>query len=165
MIRILMFDLGNTLVRESTSTLFPHVREALRIIQGFTIASGAPLLRCLVSNYPNQLPVPSQKIPQVFDEIVGILNDLGLTEFFQPVQRCVTLSAHAGVPKPAREVFQKAIDRLQVHANFTECLFLTENADHIEKCKQMGMSTLQFSGHLIPPPPKATSSTGLRHHS
>jgi hypothetical protein len=153
MIRVVLFDLGNTLLRESTGTAFPHAHAALRTIGGFSTPAGAPLLRCLASNFPATLPVPPAQLPQVFSTFLAIVERAGLAEFFEPVERHITLSAHAGVPKPQPEFFKTALGRLGIQAEFDECLFVTEDPEHITRCKGLGMKTLQFGGHQSQPPP------------
>ena len=143
MIRILMLDLGDTLT--DGSVVFPHVKDALEAISDFEAEDGNLLLSCLVSDSRMPTPPPTnQKINAIFREYVSMLDDLGLEEFFQPVEQRATLSAHAGVSKPDRRIFEVAIGRLGVTAGLDECLFITERADHITACRGLGMEALQF---------------------
>src|SRR6266511_3395708 len=50
MIRVVMFDLGRTLVDE-TRRPFPHVEDALAAIAEFKTEDGKPLQSCLVSDF------------------------------------------------------------------------------------------------------------------
>jgi hypothetical protein len=145
MIRVLMLDVGNTLLRESDGSLFPHVLEALECVRQFETEGGDPLARCLVSDYPRDLPVPQAKLNGVMKEFQSLLPDSLLT-YFQPVDRLVTLSAHAGVSKPDRHVFETALERLGSAAQLNECLFITEDVPHIKVCRRFGTETLQFGG-------------------
>jgi beta-phosphoglucomutase-like phosphatase (HAD superfamily) len=147
-----MFDLGDTLVRQSDKTLFPHVPSALRTLARFTDDAGGTLPLCLVSNFPQQLPVPAADLPQVFASFLHVLDEVGLTTFFQPVAQRVTISAHAGVAKPAAACFAKALERLGLDVRFDACFFITEEADHIAHVKRLGMRALQFGGHQTPSP-------------
>ena len=142
MIRILMFDLGETLVHGDT--VFPHVREALAAVKQFKTEAGKPLSTCLVSDFGPPPPVPQEKIGAIFKEYTSLLDNFGLTDFFKPVAKRVTLSLHAGALKPDRRVFEKAIERLELDASLAECLFITEDAKHIAACRKLGMKTLQF---------------------
>jgi hypothetical protein len=153
MIRVVLIDFGNTLVRESDLTPFAHVAPALETIGMFTDDTGSPLSQCLASNYPAQLPVPPAQVPAVFDQFLELLQSAGLTKFFRPVERHVTISGQAGFAKPRPEFFTKALQRLGVSAGFDECLFITENEEHIARCRELGMKALQFGGHRSPPPP------------
>jgi hypothetical protein len=74
-----------------------------------------------------------------------------LVERFNPVDQRVTLSAHAGVPKPDPKVFTMAIGRLGLSAGLDSCLLITEEHEHIVRAQQLGMSTLQFGGGASPP--------------
>ena len=152
MIRVIMFDLGNTLVRESDRTLFPHVSTALTALSGFSTDLGDPVPLCLVSNFPAQLPVPPALLPQVFASFLQILDEAQLRSFFEPVVQRVTLSAHAGVAKPAAVCFTEALERLGLAVGFDACLFITEEAAHITNVRGFGMHALQFGGHQDPSP-------------
>jgi beta-phosphoglucomutase-like phosphatase (HAD superfamily) len=152
MVRILLYDLGNTLVRESDLTPFPHVRTALTAIGQLVTQVGEPLLSCVTSNFPATLPVPHAQLPSVFQEFLDILHGANLDDLFAPAAKRVTLSAHAGVRKPDAKFFMKAIQRLGVQAGFDECVFITEEPAHIAACRDLGMTCLQFGGHASPPP-------------
>ena len=145
MIRIVMFDLGETLI-DANRRPFPHVREALTALAGFRTEDSSPLGSCLVSD-DRMVPPPitPDKVRPVFEEYVAVLDAAGLREFFEPVDERVTLSTHVGVRKPDRAVFEMALHRLQSNATLQECLFITENAEHIRAARQtLGMATLQF---------------------
>jgi hypothetical protein len=151
MIRVVMFDLGNTLVRESDLSLFPHVLPALRTIEGFRTEDGRPLERCLASNFPAQVPVPPPQAEQAFREFVGLLDRVGLAGLFQPAERRVTISAQVGVAKPERAFFEGALARLGLPGALDTCLFVTEDEDHITRATALGMQALRFGGHQSPP--------------
>src|SRR5438105_11305496 len=129
MIKFLMLDLGDTLVHNDT--VFPHVTEALEALKSFETLEGKPLALCLVSDFNMpMLPITKEKIDAIFHQYISILNHMGLKEFFEPVERHVTLSTHAGVFKPDRHIFEVAISRLGQPGELDECLFITENAQH-----------------------------------
>jgi len=144
MTRILMLDLGDTLVHENT--VFPHVREALETLRNFKTADGSPLALALVSDFlmPDP-PATAAKIENLFKQYINILDQLNLGEFFKPFKRHITLSTHAGVNKPDRRIFELAITRLGLDAKLSDCIFITENAEHIAACKKLGMATLWFA--------------------
>ena len=145
MIRVLMIDLGDTLVKGDD--VLPHVPEALRVLSRFETSSGAELALSLVSDYTMpEPPETPQKVQAIFDEYVKELEKLQLKKFFEPVDRHVTLSTHAGVYKPDPIVFKKALQRLRLRAGLKGCLFITENAEHIAACRELGMETLLFGG-------------------
>jgi hypothetical protein len=144
-ISVVFFDLGLTLV-DSRNRPFPHVKEALRIIQSFTTAEGKPLVLGLISDF--DLPTPPTtpaKVAAIWDRYLTILNRTGLRPFFEPTDRRVTLSTHAGVLKPDRKVFETALRRLRSKAALKECLLVTENPDHVRAARtSLHMSALQF---------------------
>lgn len=141
MIQVLMFDLGETLVHQSAA--LPHVIEALDALSRFETAAGKPLALCLVSDFETPAPT-KEKIEVIFQKYLALLDGFGLRPFFEPVERRVTLSAHAGALKPARQVFETALKRLKVSARLQDCLFITENAEHIQACRALGIKTLHF---------------------
>ena len=101
-----MLDLGETLVHGNE--VLPHVSEALAAIAGMRTADGAPVESCLVSDYTMPSPpVTPAKIAAIFDEYLSLLVDFGLKELFEPVERRITLSTHAGYRKPDRRVCER----------------------------------------------------------
>jgi FMN phosphatase YigB (HAD superfamily) len=143
MIRVLLLDLGETLV-DAADRPFPGVPEALAAVRKFKAANGKPLLCCLVSDFTMPHPRTAKAIDAAFKEYVKILDGVGLTRFFKPVGRRVTLSTHAGVFKPDRRVFETALRRARSGAGLSECLFITENKAHVKACRKLGMDALQF---------------------
>lgn len=152
MIRVVFFDLGLTLV-DPQHRPFPHVPEALRTIQQFVTWTGTPLLTGLVSDFvmPSP-PATSSKIRAIFKKYLSLLGETGLRPLFEPVQHHVTLSTHVGFPKPDRRIFVAALARLRSTARLDECLFITENSEHIQAARtSLHMSTLRFrSGAAAP---------------
>ena len=145
MIKIVMFDLGMTLI-DGDHRPFAHVEAALTAISGFKTADGKPLRSCLVSDFTMATPpVTTTKVTALFNEYLAILDGTGLRPFFEPVHKRVTLSTQAGVAKPDREIFEKALQRLGASVALKECLVITEDATHIDKArKDLKMQTLQF---------------------
>lgn len=145
MIRVVMFDLGMTLI-DAQHKPFAHVPEALEAISGFRAADGKLLRNCLVSDFTMaEPPNATQKTRLLFQKYLALLAATGLQPFFEPVQQRVTLSTQAGASKPARAVFETALRRLRVKATLAECLFITENAAHLRAARtQLNMQTLRF---------------------
>jgi len=146
MLRVVIFDLGETLI-DGARRPFPHVKETLTVISRFVSEDGKPLRSCLVSDF-TMLPagaIPA-KVAAVFNDYLSILDATGLRPFFEPVKQRVTISTQAGVRKPDRRLFEKALQRLGSSAvPFVDCLLITENAEHIQKARtQLHMQALQF---------------------
>src|SRR5262245_31007315 len=145
MIRVVMFDLGMTLV-DAELHPFPHVTDALTAIVEFKTGDGKPLRCCLVSDFtmPTK-PVTDAKIAALFEEYLAILNQTGLRRFFEPVNERVTLSAHAGVSKPNAKIFKKALERLGAMVPLEDCLLITEDASHVGEARTtLKMKALLF---------------------
>jgi len=144
MIRVIMFDLGGTLVDGQRP--FPHVPDALGAVNGFETADGQPLRSCLVSDFTMaEPPDDPAHVEAIFADYLALLAGFGLTEFFRPPQERITLSTHAGVRKPDRRVYETALRRLGSPAGLPECLVVTEDAAHLAACRDLGMSTLRFN--------------------
>ena len=145
MIRVLIFDLGLTLI-DARNHPFPHVENALSALASFKTAEGKPLRSCLLSDFTMPTPpVTPAKVSAIFRQYLSILEATGLRPFFEPVNKRVTLSTHAGVLKPDEKLFEKALRRLGAGVPLDQCLFITENADHLKKARRtMGMQGLRF---------------------
>ena len=141
---VLMLDLGETLIHDMK--VLPFVPEALTAFMQFEDADRQPLAMCLVSDF--DMPAPpatAAKIATIFKRYVALLDQLDLRRFFERVDEHVTLSTHAGVRKPDQKIFELAIKRLRVTAKLADCIFITEDEDHIRHCRDaLGMKVLQF---------------------
>lgn len=144
MIKALLLDLGDTLIDSATEKPFPGVADALDVIATFETAGHEPLVVCLVSDYTMPDPRTPEAIAATFADYLTVLDGTGLRRCFEPVEERVTLSTHAGVRKPAAEVFETALKRARVDGGLNQALFITENADHIAACRKLGMKTLQY---------------------
>ena len=140
MIRVVMFDLGGTLI-DSDLHAFPNARKAVKVISALKTASGKTLGTCLVSDFDMTLTVEA-----AMKRYLKVLDDAGLRSLFEPVQKRVTLSNHAGKSKPNRGIFVKALQRLGLGAvPLEDCLLITEQSDHIRKVReQLHMHALHF---------------------
>lgn len=145
MIKVLMFDLGDTLI-DAQRQPFAHVREALAAIAQLKTEAGKPLRSCLVSDFPLAAPPSSPpKVAALFAQYLALLGATGLRPLFEPVTKRVTLSTHAGAMKPDRTVFEKALRRLGVAATLEECLLVTEGAGHVKVARgALHMKALRF---------------------
>jgi beta-phosphoglucomutase-like phosphatase (HAD superfamily) len=142
MIKALLLDLGGTL--EVDDRVLPGAAEALNVIEELQIADGVPLVTCLVSDFKMPAPRTVQAIEATFNEYLEILERLDLRRFFEPVAERITLSTHAGALKPARLVFETALKRAKLDASIEDALFITENSAHVQACRKLKMTVLQF---------------------
>jgi FMN phosphatase YigB (HAD superfamily) len=145
MIRVVIFDLGGTLI-DANNHPFPHAIDALTAIAGFMNADGKLLRSCLVLDFTMvTVPVTVAKVTAIFNQYLEILDGTGLRPFFEPAKKRVTLSTHAGSMKPDKKIIAKSIERLGVAVALKDCLFITENAEHVEKARtQLHMQALRF---------------------
>lgn len=142
MIRVLILDLGGTLVAGGSA--LPHVAEALAALNELDGATGEPLDVVLVSDFHAAVPDTPATVQARFEEYLALLDGFGLRPFFEPVDRRITISTQAGVTKPDQRIYRLALDRLGSDARFAECLSITEDAGHVAACRALGMQALRF---------------------
>lgn len=140
MVRVLLLDLGNTLVADGRT--LPHVPEALAALAELDGATGQPLEMALVSDF--RTATSTADVEVAFGEYLDLLGGFGLRAFFEPVDRHVTLSTQAGATKPDPRVYRLALHRLGTDAGFADCLSITEDAGHVAACRALGMQAWQF---------------------
>ena len=146
MIEVLMLDLGDTLVTGSPPVPLPGVPQALTDLQSLTTSAGAPIPMCLVSDFTDLMsPATPNQVADAEDRYRTILQNAGLSQFFSPFEKTVTLSTHVGVKKPDCRVFQAAVARLGLASLPLErCLLITEAAAHVATVRRYGMKALRF---------------------
>jgi hypothetical protein len=87
MIRVVMFDLGNTLVDDAGHP-FAHVVRALPAIMSMRSAGGKALATCLVSDFTlTAPPATAAKVKPLFAQYLALLDATGLWPLFEPVAR------------------------------------------------------------------------------
>src|SRR4051812_37263533 len=106
--RVVLFDLGNTLEDQDVDALLPGALETLQAIQAMRAPGGEAAALALVSDFdtpdnPDQLPIIRRRYLEILDR-------LGIRSFFEPVEERVTLSSEVGVFKPDEKIFRAAIE-------------------------------------------------------
>jgi len=144
MIKIAFFDVGETLIHDGLP--FPGAVAALAAIAGFETVDNQPLVLGVISDY--HMPAPprtEEKVAALEEQYRNqVLGPSGLAGFFQPFESRVTISSRSGVPKPDRIIFEIAVERSGTGAALAECLFVTENTTHLEKCEEHGLTPVRF---------------------
>ncbi len=143
MVRVVLLDLGGTLI-DDTNRPFPHVVDALGALVELDDSTGHPLETALVSDFHPAVPPTPAGVQARFAEYVALLESCGLRTLFEPVERRVTLSTHAGVRKPDRRLYELALRRLGTDAGLEDCVSITESGEHVAACRELGMQALQF---------------------
>ena len=143
--KIILFDLGNTLEDENRGGLLPGASETLEAIQAMRDANGNAPVLALVSDF-GVIPATSEQIQASQKEYFGILRDLGILKFFEPVLRRVTLSTEVGKAKPSRKIFQAVIDKIGGGLRFQDVMFITERQSHVNAARKLRMKAIHFKG-------------------
>jgi len=152
MVRVIFFDLGGTLT-DARRRPYPHAADAVRTIGEFRADDGKALRTALVSDFDMAAPPATPaKIKPIFSRYLAILDQAGLLPLFEPVDRRVSLSTHAGVTKPDAKIFRTALTRLRVpRERFDRCCLVTEDAGHIAAVKRtLHMQALRFGASSTP---------------
>ena len=139
--KAVLFDLGGTL--ENEGTLLPGAVEMLEAIRRLRDVDGVVAMGLVSDFYMPKIPA---ELPGIRQSYLAILERLGIGRFFEPSDRCVTLSSEVGVFKPDERVFRVALDRLDLGLPFTDALFVTENFDHVSAAGALGMRAIHFKG-------------------
>jgi FMN phosphatase YigB (HAD superfamily) len=143
--KIILFDLGNTLEDVEQSELLPGARETLEAIQEMRDADGNAPILALVSDF-GDIPATPQQIQDSEIEYFEILRGIGILRFFEPLAQRVTLSTQAVAEKPSRRIFQAVIDKLGGGHSFPDIMFITEKKSHVNAAREMGMKAIHFKG-------------------
>ncbi len=145
MIRLLFINFENTLAQDNQA--YPHVKEALAAIATFETADGGPLERCLLANTRQSSGSSKPSIDSAWRDLLSSLDELGLRQVFEPVDRRVTMTRQANAPIPDKQVFATAIQTLGIDVDLRECMFITHVTEHVADCRHLGMHVLQFDPH------------------
>jgi hypothetical protein len=144
MIKLAFLDVGETLIHDGRP--YPGVIDALGALSRFETTDGGALFLGAVSDYYLPEPPPTEAKVAALEERYRneVLMPAGLEAFFEPFASRVTLSSRAGVYKPDRRIFELAVERSGTGAALGECLFVTENSAHLEKCREYGITPVRF---------------------
>ena len=143
MIKLVLLDLGETLIRKGQP--LPGAVAALEALAKLRTTADKPLVLALVSDYyPPDPPGDEAAVRAKETDYRAVLAAVGLGRFFEPFAERVTLSTRAGVAKPARKVFELAAARSGTGATLGECLFVTEEAAHLAKAREYGLTVVRF---------------------
>lgn len=140
--KVILFDLGNTLV--DNNGLIAGAKDTLSAINAMHDSNGDPPVLALISDYDmvtNAIDVKPVQI-RYYKE----LENLKIGQFFQPYYKHVTLSTEIGVNKPVKRIFRFAIDTIKQGLPFGNVLFITENPLHIQHARSYGMKAIHFKG-------------------
>jgi len=140
---VVLLDLGDTLLDDDDTPL-PGAIDLLSGLKAAKDSDGKLLRFGLVSDY-TMSDDPAEK-KELAKEYYAILKKAGIDQFFLPLEKHVTLSTEVGFGKPDRRIFETAVRKLDPQASLHHALFVTENAQHIQAARDLGMMAVHFKG-------------------
>jgi FMN phosphatase YigB (HAD superfamily) len=143
--KVILFDLGNTLEDTKHEVLLPGASKTLKAVREMRDAQGAAPALALVSDFGETGATPAQ-LPAARAEYYAILDRHGIRGFFEPVARRVILSAEVGAEKPSEKIFRAVIDRIDPSLGFKDIFFVTELKPHVTAARALGMRAAHFRG-------------------
>lgn len=143
--KMILFDLGNTLEDSQTKQLLPGARETLTAIQAMRDNGGNPPLLALVSDF-GVPPATPQQTQSARLEYIEILDGIGIREFFEPVAERITLSLDAGALKPSWVIFRAALRNASRELRYKDVMFITEMKSHVTAARALRIKAVHFKG-------------------
>lgn len=147
--KIILFDLGDTLEDTRREALMPGALETLRGARELRDAAGSAPALALVSDF-GETGAPPARLLAIQAEFYALLDRYGIRGFFEPVAQRVVLSAEVGVEKPDPKIFQAVIDRVDASLGFRDIFFVTERRSHVLAARTIGMRAVHFKGPRQP---------------
>jgi FMN phosphatase YigB (HAD superfamily) len=149
--KIVLFDLGDTLEQEDPNThkdtLLPGAIETLSSIKQMRDSNNQPVILGLVSDFGlAQNPGDQNEIKAKQEEYYGIIKNLGIRSFFEPVSERITLSIEVNAFKPDEKIFRAAVNRVSNGLSFDNVIFITEKREHVDAVRRYGMNAIHFRG-------------------
>ena len=144
-VRVILFDLGKTL--EFNGGLLPGAKELLSTIKEMHVPNGNSFALGLVSDYDNFAEgMRLIDVKRLQLEYYDNLHILGISPYFEPLYKHVTLSTEVGVRKPDKKIFRAAVDGIEKDLPFENVLFITEDPNHISAARQLGIKGIHYKG-------------------
>jgi FMN phosphatase YigB (HAD superfamily) len=149
--KVVLFDLGDTLV-ESLSTGYRLIDGAMDLLRGLDSINNTnnkQIVMGIVSDThaPSELPLsPNEKLIRK-NEVLQILENTNIIEYFNPTESCLTLSSDLGYTKSENlnGFFDNALNKLSNNSNLNDIIFVTELEDHIIKAKSLGVKAYYYN--------------------
>jgi FMN phosphatase YigB (HAD superfamily) len=143
--KVILFDLGNTLEDQQREVLLPGALRTLKAMRTMRDLEGRAAVLALVSDFGKTGATPAE-IHTSRTDYYAILDRYNIRRFFEPVARRVVLSTEVGALKPHRKVFRAVINRNDRSLRFADLFFVTERRSHVLAARALGMRAVHFKG-------------------
>jgi FMN phosphatase YigB (HAD superfamily) len=143
--KIILFDLGNTLEDQSQGVTLPGAVQTLEAIKAMEDADGQAPFLALVSDF-GETAADADQVRASQEEYYAILEQLGIRDYFEPVEQRVTLSTEAGAEKPSEVIFEAVVNKFHPGLHFQNVMFITERKSHVTAARALGMKAVHFKG-------------------
>jgi FMN phosphatase YigB (HAD superfamily) len=143
--KIVLFDLGNTLEDQNQGGLLPGAIQTLEAIQAMRGSDGQSPILALISDF-GDIPASPEQIRASQEEYYAILEHLGIRHYFEAVGQRVTLSTEVGAEKPSKKIFQAVMSKIDPSLHFQDAMFITEKKSHVTAARTLGMKAVHVKG-------------------
>jgi FMN phosphatase YigB (HAD superfamily) len=143
--KIVLFDLGNTLENTAQGKLLPGALNTLNALRAMRDSNGRAPVLALVSDFGELHATPSQ-IRASRRAYLQIVQQLGVRQFFEPAAKRITLSTEVNAEKPSAKIFEAVLARAGEGLQLADIIFITENKPHVLAARALGMRAVHFRG-------------------
>lgn len=143
--KIILFDLGDTLEDSAHGGLLPGALTTLTALRALRDSSGQAPLLALASDF-GALNATAAQINASRQEYVQILQGLGIRQFFKPAAKRITLSTEVNAFKPSVKIFQAVLTKAGGTLQLRDIMFITENKPHVLAARALGLRAIHFKG-------------------
>ena len=128
----------------TTIVLRPGAKQVLKSIRDMNLPDQQAPALGLISDF--NMPGSDDSVEGIKASYIAILDQLNIRQFFEPVSTRVTLSTEVGVFKPDPKIFRTALKRIDADAHFHDAVFITENRQHVNAARELGMHAIHVKG-------------------
>jgi len=149
---IIFFDLGDTLVRQSSTSSYELIPGALKALQEIHSMKDAdnnlPIMGLIIDAHRREeAPLSETEKEQKKSWILDILKKTNIKQLFEPIETYVTLSSDIDFTKSQnfKGFIDIALNKVNKNNEYENTVFITEDKEHISLAKSIGIKTIQIT--------------------